>query len=196
MFRLVHTCNRPYWYVQISIPEHLPALMDIVRTNPELQHLLEKYSPRPGETQLPQSPFLYFGTGGPTTELHYDSFENMIFMADGAKNFVLIKPSDASLFLYSGKKRGGGDQRNKSPIDLSEWPNDRQHPLSRFALPLQVTVRRGDILYVPIYWFHRVQSSVSRSASLTFWWSAERQKKDLVGKVLCGYRHSRASHGC
>jgi len=49
-----------------------------------------------------------------------------------------------------------------------ESPDYEEQPLLRHATFTEVTVSKGDILYIPVYWWHQVHSQ-NRTIGLTMW---------------------------
>ena len=92
---------------------------------------------------------LFWGHGGQKTPLHYDDNENIMCMCDGEKEFLLFDIADFK-YMYPTK---GFD----ASIDLDEVVTE-EFPLFDRATPYVARISKGDILYVPCYWWHRVRS--------------------------------------
>ena len=63
------------------------------------------------------------------------------------------------------------------PPDLATFPALRN------ASPLEATLRRGDVLYLPCCWWHAVRGSHGRNLSLNYWFNLHPRKVD-VGVLL------------
>ena len=114
-------------------------------------------------------------------------------MAGGWKKFSLVDPFQASALLYSHEERDG----NTSPVRLDQPDEiDRRFPLAKYLLPLEATLRPGDCLLVPVYWFHQVESATERTISVNYWRQPDAKRKDIIGKLLCGHTHSKAAKRC
>jgi hypothetical protein len=111
------------------------------------------------ETSYEGRAFLWFGPCGVITPLHHDTMN--IFMAQifGRKLLRLIPPEDTPL-LYN-------EQGVYSSVDL-ETPDYDRYPLFREARVLDVEISPGDLLFIPVGWWHHARSlSVSIGVSFT-----------------------------
>lgn len=163
---------------------------------------------------LPSSPFLYYYGGrrqdsasppafhmhpeshavqrGPALYIHYDAAENLVQVLDGWKEFLLYDPFQASQLLYGSNKLHG----NGSPVNPDSPNVSDEYPLFRFADPRRCVVGSGEWLYVPIYWWHRVRTADARTVALTHWSYADHDKKEFLGKIMCGYSMKPAAFEC
>ena len=105
--------------------------------------------------------------------MHKDNYENMYCVIRGEKTFTLIPPTDRPFVAYRTYPLARWHQNRESGqfeiIDEEgsvPWVAvDPIHPdLKRFpefsnAKPLTVTVKAGEMLYLPSLWFHHVQQS-------------------------------------
>ena len=77
------------------------------------------------------------------------------------------------------------------------WPSwEEAFPLSKYATPSEAVLSPGDCAYVPVYWFHYVETSRVPAVALNLWRRPDPEKKDAVGRLLCGARHSKAAVSC
>ena len=94
----------------------------------------------------------FLGNGRQESVLHYDDNENIMCMADGAKEFLLYDVTDFN-FLYPILENSEYSSRlDPDTVDLDEFPLYSQ------ASPYVARIESGDMLYVPCYWWHRVKS--------------------------------------
>lgn len=101
---------------------------------------------------------LWFGPGGTVTRLHHDAAPVMIAQVYGRKLVKLISPYNLS-YIYS---QGAWI----SPVDMED-PDFSQYPLMRDVAVTEVTLNPGDLLFIPLGWWHWVKSlEVSISLSL------------------------------
>jgi len=111
--------------------------------------------------------YMYFGGGNNTTGLHYDPYENFILVVSGTKRVLLFAPSE-SAHLYPSQP----PYYSYSPIPPMVKPEDgyRLHNFPRFAeaKAIEVEVHEGEMLYLPIFWWHGVQGH-GRNLSLHWW---------------------------
>lgn len=96
---------------------------------------------------------LWLQSRGVTTQIHFDLDENFHLQILGNKRFLLVPPSQhEKLYLYPrihpSYRRS---QADLEAVDLERYP--------RFAEvegALEVTLKPGDMLYIPPLWFHHV----------------------------------------
>ncbi|CAK0907438.1 unnamed protein product, partial [Prorocentrum cordatum] len=178
---------------QIDVDDRrIPQLAQIVPPlDAELAAALGPASPTAAST-------VYIGAARPRSKLHYDSRENLLCLVHGGhKEVLLVDPLVAAAVLYVNQTEHG----NASPVSLFELRErggepPQEFPLARYAVPSAVTVRAGDCLYIPIYWFHEVLGSAEVTISLNWWRQPDPGKKDILGRLLCGSRHKRAAMTC
>ena len=73
---------------------------------------------------------------------------------------------------------------------------EREYPMARFALPVKTTLQPGDCMFLPVYWFHQVES-IGRSISVNYWRTVKpAERKEAIGKFLCGHTNRRAAKTC
>lgn len=130
-----------------SRPEMKP-LYDDIRCFPE--HL------DPGKTA--GQVHFWFGPAGTVTPLHHDLMN--IFMAQvlGRKRVLLISP-DQTHRLYN-------EVGVFSDVDCDQ-PDDQRHPLYRDVLSKQVLLEPGEVLFLPVGWWHHVKA-LDVSVTVTF----------------------------
>jgi len=118
---------------------------------------------------------LWIGNKPTISPLHYDDYENLLCQIQGTKELVLFPPSDVSYLYYVGRPKGtlqykfpGQFIRDKATVDPRSFvfgssvdvdsPDEVRHPLYKRAHPLHVLLNKGEVLYLPAYWHHEVQS--------------------------------------
>jgi hypothetical protein len=103
--------------------------------------------------------FLWLGPSGTVTPLHHDVMNVLLAQVHGRKRFALIPPTEIGA-LYNHV--GVYSQVDFEAPDLSRFP--------RFASvkALTVTLEPGELLFIPVGWFHHVRAlEVSISVSFT-----------------------------
>ena len=180
-----------HWYAaQVDVVTTLPGLLKYIASSAAPKHqLMEAVGPTPSTSRHPVT--LYFGAGERTTQLHYDSLENVVCLASGGtKTFALYDPVSSSKYLYIDRSVHG----NFSPSNPTKpSPN---HPMAKFALPSIVTLSVGDCLYLPVYWYHTVTSSDERTISINWWRSPNTQKMSMLESIFCGKQDFGAGAKC
>ena len=158
------TDGPPYLYYTSPVSEHaaLPALV------PGWE-VLAADSAKLMSKSLDAAPILacepwmqwWVGSGGATTQAHYDVADNLFVQLHGRKEFWLFPP-DAALCLHVYPD--AHPRARKSQVCL-ERPDAARHPMvAALPEPLRVVLEPGDALAIPAFWFHHV---VARSASVS-----------------------------
>lgn len=107
----------------------------------------------------------FLGPGGTRARLHYDDDENLFWQAYGRKHVVLAPPSSAPDLYVTNEWWGDG----YSEVDLLD-PDYERHPRLRDVPFYEVTIEPGDLLYIPLRWWHEVTSlDVSVTLSRIYW---------------------------
>lgn len=102
--------------------------------------------------------FFWFGPKGTYTPLHHDLTNNMLVQILGRKKVTLI-PAWQVPFLYN----------DKGVYSAANYPDfdEKRHPLMRNLTPLEIIIHPGDAIFIPIGWWHCVES-LDVSMSVTF----------------------------
>jgi hypothetical protein len=119
---------------------------------------------------------LWMSSTGLTVGLHFDAAENLNFQLRGEKIFMLYPPGVQGFYplpMFSQTAHISGVFRDGPTPDLKQFP--------RFdtSKGLAVRVQEGDILYLPAYWWHQVESLGSENVNLNFWWMPAARKQVL-----------------
>jgi hypothetical protein len=120
--------------------------------HPDAKVLLTEVPPLPEYLDLGQPKgrvFFWFGPAGTVTPLHHDVMNVLVAMIRGRKRFTLFSPDETPL-LYN-------DIAVYSEVD-PENPDFERHPLFRHAHPIVVDVEAGEVLFLPVGWWHHVRS--------------------------------------
>lgn len=102
----------------------------------------------------------WLGPMGTYTPLHFDLTNNLLAQVRGSKRIILLPPSETQ-YLYNHR-------HVFSPVHdiMNEDCLDR-YPLARNAFTYEVTLAPGELLYIPIGWWHQV-TALDFSITLTF----------------------------
>jgi hypothetical protein len=103
--------------------------------------------------------FLWFGPKGTFTPLHHDLTNNMLIQVYGRKKVTLI-PALQTPQLYN----------DVGVFSAAAFPDfdAQRHPLMKHARPVEVEIGPGDALFIPVGWWHCVESlEVSIGLSFT-----------------------------
>lgn len=156
--------SREYYLAQFPMLRALPQLQDDIQS-------LEPYMVQPRllpervrrKLQFPAS--FWFGPAGSVSTLHFDPADNLFVQIYGKKRFILISP-DQSPGVYYPHERF--KSINFSPLDV-ERPDFDRFPAAQGLEPLQCEMVPGDVLHIPMGWWHYVRAT-EISISLNFWW--------------------------
>ncbi|MES2675304.1 MAG: cupin-like domain-containing protein [Pseudomonadota bacterium] len=101
---------------------------------------------------------LWFGPKGTYTPMHHDLINNMLVQIYGRKKVTLI-PALQVPFMYN----------DTGVYTAATYPNyDREkYPMLEKVTPIEFILEPGDALFIPIGWWHSVES-LSISIGLTF----------------------------
>ena len=128
---------------------------------------------------LPDGVHMYFGGGGNTTPTHFDAYENLMLVVEGTKRLLLFPPGECDNLYVT---RAGGAHFAYSAIQPMVRPQDRDRYESKIfprfndARCIEVEVHAGEVLYLPIYWWHGV-SGTGRNCILNWWFDMSRKKE-------------------
>ena len=111
-------------------------------------------------------PHFWLSTPGHVTETHRDANHNLLAQVIGTKKLTLFSPVFTGA-LYS--HRAGSRLGRYSRVDL-DCPDLYRFPEARELVSTEVTLHAGETLFLPVYWWHRVET-VEVSVSVNFWWA-------------------------
>ncbi|KAF2361559.1 JmjC domain [Trinorchestia longiramus] len=116
------------------------------------------------------SNLLLIAMQGNVTPVHYDEQQNLFCQLVGHKKVILFSP-DHHNRLYPHPVYHPHDRQ--SQVDLSR-PDFERFPGLRHIKGHEAVVGPGDVLYIPIYWWHEVHSLPPDpyTVSLNFWYKA------------------------
>ena len=141
------------------------------------QHpLLSQISPLQNDLDMkpnlcgPEGPshvYVWMGTGGTRTPLHFDSYDNLFVQLVGAK-YVRLYSQAETPNLYVSTKSTFGLQGNMSDLDCEkeDW---KQHGKAKSASYTEALLLPGDSLYIPARTWHYIRS-LSTSISVNYWY--------------------------
>jgi lysine-specific demethylase 8 len=110
---------------------------------------------------------LWISSSGLTVGLHFDPADNLNFQLRGRKAFWLYPPGTSAYYplsMFSQTAMISGVYRKGPRPDLRAFP--RFDP----SAGVRVELQEGDVLYLPAYWWHQVESLGRENVNLNFWW--------------------------
>lgn len=112
-----------------------------------------------GRTQM------WLGSANSISALHWERSPHLFAQVYGEKRFILYSPDQVQA-LYPQPQ-----QPQVSAVNLLQ-PDLESHPRFAEADAAIVTVRAGEVLYMPSFWWHHV-TSLSASISVNQWWTSD-----------------------
>ncbi|KRZ13003.1 JmjC domain-containing protein 7, partial [Trichinella zimbabwensis] len=164
---------------------------------------------------------IWMSDGNTLGKLHFDEYDNFLCQIRGKKQLILFDPHQSSR-LYEGHileamftYRNGTFYRDRllkstsmtmSPVDIT-LPDFEKFPFAKNAVPLNCTISEGDVLFLPSFWWHEVQSYPNevehQNIAVNFWYEPFWKKEfpcrfcELSQRILnlptLGGRHSRTA---
>jgi ribosomal protein L16 Arg81 hydroxylase len=119
---------------------------------PETQALFDEIPQLPeylNHSNSQRKVFLWFGPGGTVTPLHHDVMNIMVAQIIGRKRFTLIPPEQTP-YLYN-------ELSVYSQVDCRN-PDYSRHPLYRQVTSVDIVLEPGELLFIPVGWWHSVES--------------------------------------
>jgi len=162
-----------------SIPSLLPELEQDIKEMPFLSGELKRRHLN-----------IWLSNGNTLGKLHFDPFDNFLCQISGKKQLFIYEPHDNTK-LYEAhiqeatldyNAASGKFRRKKllestsmvmSPVDILN-PDYHRFPKFKEARALNCTINEGDVLFMPSFWWHEVQSYPSReeprNVAVNFWY--------------------------
>ncbi|EEC15193.1 hypoxia-inducible factor 1, alpha subunit inhibitor, putative [Ixodes scapularis] len=166
--RLRSAGHNKYYYLQQMLNETVgqSIMLDFLRFNWDWVNRQQKHN---GWGPL-TSNLLLVGTGGNVTPAHYDEQQNFFAHLRGHKRFLLFSPDQYGC-LYPHPVWHPHDRQ--SQVDFSD-PDLSRFPEFAHLRGWETVLGPGDVLYLPMYWWHQVESAPGKdyTVSVNFWYKA------------------------
>ena len=124
--------------------------------------------------------FVWISSSGMITHTHFDQDYNFFVQLVGQKRFTLWTPSQHELMYVYPRVH---PLWHKSRVSF-QAPDNQRFQQFRKVKPVQIVLEPGDVLYVPPYTWHFVET-LSPSVSLSTW----SNDNELYGHMNAIYRH-------
>ncbi|EGW03881.1 Hypoxia-inducible factor 1-alpha inhibitor [Cricetulus griseus] len=114
------------------------------------------------------SNLLLIGMEGNVTPAHYDEQQNFFAQIKGHKRCILFPP-DQFECLYPYPVHHPCDRQSQVDFDN---PDYESFPNFRNVVGYETVVGPGDVLYIPMYWWHHIESLLNGGITITvnFWY--------------------------
>eukprot|EP00927_Polykrikos_kofoidii_P043573 TRINITY_DN37645_c0_g1_i1.p1 TRINITY_DN37645_c0_g1~~TRINITY_DN37645_c0_g1_i1.p1 ORF type:complete len:886 (+),score=167.41 TRINITY_DN37645_c0_g1_i1:153-2660(+) len=130
------------------------------------------------------SPSIWLNTGGVTTGIHTDALDNFLVQLDGAKEVVLLRPSERKNLAYieasdntvhtdicvGGSFRTGAvrfmnrSSDTHSMVNLASPAAVKHFPNYENAQSVRCRIETGDVLFIPAFWHHAVATTPNETS--------------------------------
>ncbi|KAK5640654.1 hypothetical protein RI129_011465 [Pyrocoelia pectoralis] len=116
------------------------------------------------------SNLLLIGMEGNVTPCHYDEQQNLFAQVRGFKRCILFPP-DQFECLYPHPVHHPHDRQSMVDFDR---PDNVTFPKFREARGFETVIGPGEVLYIPMYWWHHIESLMRGTYTVTvnFWYKA------------------------
>ncbi|KAK3598783.1 hypothetical protein CHS0354_020895 [Potamilus streckersoni] len=162
-----------------SIPQHMPELEKDIMEMPFFSNLLKR-----------EHLNIWLSDGNTLGKLHFDPYDNFLCQISGRKQITLFEPHENTQLyeahipeaILSFNKSTGEFHRKAlldstsmvmSPVDILK-PDFTRFPRFADAYPMSCTIEEGDVLFMPAFWWHEVQSfpnkTAGRNLAVNFWY--------------------------
>jgi len=109
---------------------------------------------------------LWIGGSGNVTSTHYDMNDNFLVQVSGRKRLLLFSSTQFDA-LYP-MPAGTPNTSNYASVDVTD-PDLAAYPAFAKAQPFEAHLEPGDMLFIPVFWWHWVQT-LEAGCSVNFWW--------------------------
>ncbi|MBT5226346.1 MAG: cupin-like domain-containing protein [Chromatiales bacterium] len=127
---------------------------------------------------------LWWGPGGHTEPLHFDSGDGTLVQLHGKKRAVLFPPSQSkNLYPFPIRRKGIAPWFSQVYI---ENPDFKRFPNLATALPerMEVTLAPGEVLFIPANWWHENSSlSDDYSCSINRFWKVSQLSRLFTNRI-------------
>ncbi|KAK6191959.1 hypothetical protein SNE40_003525 [Patella caerulea] len=179
---------------------------------PELENDIEEMSFIQGLLNLNHLN-IWLSDGNTLGKTHFDPYDNFLCQISGKKEVILFDPHDNSRLyeahipeailsynkeekIFKRKELAESTSLVMSPVDILK-PDFKRFPKFADAYPLNCTIDAGDVLFIPAFWWHEVQSypskSEHRNLAVNFWYEPFLTKEfpcqDCPLDINPNYRH-------
>lgn len=140
-----------------------------IRNNPADVNAIIGFSARKlfGSERLLNAANLWISHKGVFTQSHFDELENFNIALEGRKRFVMTPPGFWEYYPRS-LAQGFGDKSRVFDFDDVDWA---RYPklAAKLAQRREVILDPGQMLYLPLGWWHQAESLDDMNVNMNFW---------------------------
>jgi ribosomal protein L16 Arg81 hydroxylase len=120
------------------------------------------------------------GPKGSVTQLHHDFADNLFTQIRGQKRVILADPEQEGLFhRFPFRLYGTKSSWHLSLVKTSTTPDLARFPdFERVAL-YDFIMQPGDVLFVPVFWWHELHALSQPTVSVSQWWDTRAYEEVL-----------------
>jgi lysine-specific demethylase 8 len=152
------------YITQFPVFREIPELLEDIH-QPDVLMSVPTYAPTALRSRLKKEPTMWLGPAQTVTPIHFDGADNLLVQIYGRKKLTLVAPAESDCLYYPCLRLG---HVHYSPVDVEE-PDLERFPKYAKATPLEVTLEPGEMLFIPVRWWHHARS-LEKAISLNFWW--------------------------
>ncbi|KAK7485424.1 hypothetical protein BaRGS_00023372 [Batillaria attramentaria] len=180
------TDNVSAYMAYLPVSRYLQELKDDIEEMPFFKNTLQ-----------PDEQNIWFSDGNTLANIHYDGFDNFLCQISGTKEVILFEPHNnerlyeayiaEAILTYNASTKEFWRAKTPrlvskiiSPVDIKQ-PNLERFKKFGEARPMSCTIKQGEVLYIPAFWWHEVQSRPSptehRNLAVNSWYDPFFRKK-------------------
>lgn len=181
--RRIYSAAVPFLRTMPGLAEELGSLEPYMGFSPLL--------PARAREKLQYEPLMWLGPAGTLSTLHFDRMDNFFVQLHGRKKWVVL-PRGQGECVHWPCEALGLSFLHWSPVDV-EYPDLERHPRFAQATPIEFVVEPGEVLFMPVGWWHFVRS-LDTSISLNFWWIRSLERVVAMRRYLFHYARATVRH--
>jgi Cupin-like domain len=109
---------------------------------------------------------LWISAAKSVTPLHYDCSHNILAQIRGRKRIILFPPKNLSNYYPYVKPKGAVLSQLEHNI---RQPDFKKFPKFKNAQPVEYVLQEGEMIHIPAFWWHDVES-LENGISVNFFW--------------------------
>jgi hypothetical protein len=136
---------------------------------------------------------LWVSHHGAFTRVHFDEWENFNIQLAGRKRFILMPPGRRDYYPRS-MLRGSGDYSRAGSFHAVD-PQRFPRLVARLSQRRDIVLEPGQMLYLPLGWWHQAESLDDLNINLNFWLRSPKilRRPHVLRTALCTAAHRRVT---